>query len=90
MNFCSRQLRNLEKKINSFDYPLSAIIQPVLLVALTDVLNKEQTIEVYDYLVAHPFTPELYLCLAVTIVAKMEEKLCRMGSIEDIAICLRK
>ena len=57
MNFCSRQLRNLEKKINSFDYPLSAIIQPVLLVALTDVLNKQQTIEVYDYLVAHPFTP---------------------------------
>ena len=43
--------------MNSFDYPLSAIIQPLLLVALTDVLNKEDTLEVYDYLVAHPFSP---------------------------------
>jgi DNA-directed RNA polymerase subunit L len=72
MGFCSKQLKKLEKKVNNFDYPLSAIIQPILLVSLTDILNKEQTIEAYDYLVAHPFTPELYLCLVVTIVSKME------------------
>ena len=90
MSFFSRHLRKLQKKVNSFDYPLSAIVQPLLLVALTDVLNKQETLEIYDYLVAHPFNPQLYLCVAVVIVMKVEDRLCGMGSIEDIALCLRK
>ena len=69
---------------------MSAIIQPLLLVAMTDILNKQDTLEVYDYLAAHPFSPELYLCIAVTVVSKVEEKLCGLSSIEDIALCLRK
>lgn len=44
MNFFSAHLKKLEKKVNSFDYPLSAIIQPLLIVALTDILNKQQTL----------------------------------------------
>jgi hypothetical protein len=44
MAFFSKNLKKLEKKVNSFDYPLSAIIQPILLVALTDILNKQQTL----------------------------------------------
>jgi hypothetical protein len=57
MGFFSKKLRKLERRVNSLDYPLSAIIQPVLLVSLTDVLNKQHTLEVFDYLAAHPFTP---------------------------------
>lgn len=90
MGFFSRYLSKLEKKVNSFDYPLSAIIQPLLLVGLTDILNKEETLQVYDYLVAHPFSPELYLCVAVTIVSQVEDKLCNLSSIDDVALCLRK
>jgi hypothetical protein len=90
MNFFSRHLKKLEKKMNSFDYPLSAIVQPLLLVALTDILNKQDTLEIYDYLAAHPYSPELFLCIAVTIVSKVEDKLCALASVEDIALCLRK
>jgi hypothetical protein len=57
MSFFSKKLKNLEKKVNALDYPLSAIIQPLLLVSLTDILNKQNTLEIFDYLAAHPFTP---------------------------------
>lgn len=70
MSFFSTQLPRLEKKINSFDYPLSAIVQPLLLVGLTDILNKDETLQIYDYLVSHPYSPELYLCVAVAIISK--------------------
>lgn len=57
MKFFSEHLKKLEKKINGFDYPLSAVIQPILLVAMTDILNRQQTLQIYDYLVSYPFTP---------------------------------
>lgn len=90
MGFLGRRVRKLEKKVNSLDYPLSAIVQPLLLVSLTDILNKQHTLEVFDYLVAHPFTPELYLCIVAVILTRMEDKLCSLNSVEDIALMLRK
>jgi hypothetical protein len=69
---------------------LSAIIQPLLLVGLTDILNKDNTLEVYDYLAGHPFSPELYLCITSTILSKVEDRLCMLESVEDIALVLRK
>lgn len=60
------------------------------MVGLTDILNKDETLQVYDYLVAHPYSPELYLSITAVILKAMEDKLCAMMSIEDIALCLRK
>lgn len=71
MAFLGKRLKKLEKKVNSLDYPLSAIMQPLLLVSLTDILNKQNTLEVFDYLAAHPFTPELYLCIVAVVVGKV-------------------
>lgn len=44
MAFCSKHLRKLETKVNSLDYPLSAILNPSLLVVLTDILTKQQSL----------------------------------------------
>lgn len=44
----------------------------------------------FDYLAAHPFTPELYLCIVSVILGKMEDKLCSLSSVEEIALVLRK
>jgi hypothetical protein len=90
MGFFGKRLKKLEKKVNSLDYPLSAIIQPLLLVSLTDILNKQNTLEVFDYLAAHPFTPELYLCIIAVTLSKVEDKLCTLGTVEEIALALRK
>jgi hypothetical protein len=40
MSFFSSQLPMLEKRVNDLNYPLSSIIHPMLMVSLTDVLNK--------------------------------------------------
>lgn len=90
MAFFSKKLGKLEKKVNSLDYPLSAIVQPLLLVSMTDILNKQNTLEVFDFLAAHPFTPELYLCIIASILSRVEDKLCTYNTVEDIALALRK
>jgi hypothetical protein len=90
MGFFGKRLRKLEKRVNALDYPLSAIVQPLLLVSLTDVLNRQHTLEVFDYLAAHPFAPELYLCIVAVILVKVEDKLCSLGTVEEIALVLRK
>jgi hypothetical protein len=90
MAFFSKKLRKLEKRVNALDYPLSAIVQPLLLVSLTDILNKQNTLEIFDYLASHPFTPELYLCIIASILSKVEDKLCTLNTVEDIALTLRK
>ena len=90
MGFFSRQLPDLERRVNSLDYPLSAVLEPLLLVVLTDILNKEQTLKVFDFLVSRPFSPELFLCVTAAIVGSIEGQLCKIGSIEDIACALRR
>ena len=90
MAFFSKKLSKLEKKVNSLDYPLSAIVQPLLLVSMTDILNKQNTLEVFDFLAAHPFSPELYLCIIACILSRVEDKLCTYNTVEDIALALRK
>lgn len=90
MGFMGKRLRKLEKRVNALDYPLSALIQPLLLVSLTDILNKQHTLQVFDYLAAHPFSPELYLCIVAVILSKMEDRLCALESVEEMALVLRK
>lgn len=64
------------------NYSLGAIINPMILVCLTDVLNKQDSLQVLDFLVSNPFSPEYFICVAVAIVAMFEGQLCKMRSVE--------
>lgn len=63
------------------NYTLAAILNPMILVCLTDVLNKDDSLQVMDFLVTNPFNPEFFICLAIQIVAMSEERLCKLNSV---------
>ena len=74
-------LPNLKQKIESLDYPLSSLINPMFVVSLTDVLNKKNWLEIFDFLVTNPFEPWHYISVAITIVYLIEEKLEKLFSV---------
>ena len=90
MTWFSSHLGKLEQKVNLLDYPLSAILHPSLLVSLTDVLNKEDWLEVFDYLLSHPYSPWLYVCILLEMIKMVEGSLLKSTSVEKIAVALRK
>lgn len=90
MELFEEELPKLNQKVNSFDYPLSAIIQPMFVVSLTDVLNKRDWLELMDFLVTNAFKPELYISSAMAIVKSVEENLIKLKSVEEISVCLRR
>lgn len=57
MDYARKHLKKLENRVNDFEYPLSAVLNPILLVCLTDILNKEDSLQLLDFLIAHPFSP---------------------------------
>ncbi len=77
MSFFSANLNLLEAKINKLNYPLSAVIWPSLSVCLTDIVNKKNSLEILDYLVSHPYSPEMFLCIAVSIFKHIEKDICK-------------
>jgi hypothetical protein len=90
IDFARKYLPNLEKKVTGSNYTLGAILNPMILVCLTDVLNKEDSLQVLDFLISNPYSPEYFICVAVAIVAMFEEQLCKMKSVEEISVALRK
>lgn len=48
-------LPNLKRKIESLDYPLSSLINPMFVVTLTDVFNRKDWLEICDFWVTNPF-----------------------------------
>lgn len=72
------------------NYTLGAILNPMILVCLTDVLNKEDSLQIMDFLVTNPFNPELFICITIQIVAMCEDQLCKLNSVEEISTALRK
>jgi hypothetical protein len=62
----------------------------MVLVCLTDVLNKEESLQVLDFLVSNPFSPEYFICIAISIIANFEENLCKLNSVEEISVALRR
>ena len=81
MEIFEGELSKLNEKINIFDYPLSSVINPMLISCLTDVLNRQDWLQVFDYLVAHPFQPELLVGVALAVVRSVEGKLIKLGSV---------
>lgn len=49
----------------------------MLSVAMTDVLNRDQWLQVFDFLVTYPFSPWFYLCIGMALLKSVEEKFCR-------------
>ena len=72
------------------DYPLSAVVHPSLVVSLTDVFNKEDWLEIFDYLLAHPYSPWMYVCILLEMVKMVEASLLKSTTVEKIAATLRK
>lgn len=63
------------------NYTLGAILNPMILVSLTDVLNKDDSLQIMDFLVTNPFNPELFICIAIQIVVMSENRLCKLSSV---------
>jgi hypothetical protein len=69
IDFARKYLPKLEKKVTGSNYTLGAILNPMILVCLTDVLNKDDSLQVLDFLISNPYSPEYFICVAVAIVA---------------------
>ena len=80
----------LNEKINSFDYPISAVINPMFVASLTDILNRQDWLQIFDHLVTRPFQPGLYITIGLAIVKCVEARLLKLSSVEEISISLRK
>ncbi len=57
VEFSKKYLPNLDKKVTASNYSLAAILNPMILVCLTDVLNKEDSLQIMDFLVTNPYSP---------------------------------
>lgn len=62
----------------------------MFVVSLTDVLNRSDWLELFDFLVINPFKPWYFVCFTLALVKCVEEKLVKLGSVEEIALGLRK
>ena len=62
----------------------------MFVVSLTDVLNRSDWLELFDFLVVNPFKPWYLICFALALVKCVEEKLVKLGSVEEMALGLRK
>ena len=81
IKFATKYLPNLDKIVTASNYSLGAIINPMILVCLTDVLNKEDSLQVLDFLVANSYSPEYFVCIAIAILAMFEGRICKMNSV---------
>ncbi len=69
VDFAKKFLHKLDKKISSIsEYTLASIINPMIVVCLTDVLNRQDSLQLLDFLVTNPQCPELFLCAAISII----------------------
>lgn len=57
----------------------------MILVCLTDVLNKEDSLQLLDFLITNPYSPEYFLTSAISIILYVEDELCKLKTIEDIS-----
>lgn len=90
MELFESYLRELTAKVESLNYPLSSVINPIFVVSMTDILNRNDWLVIFDYLTANSTRPWLYVCVVMVIVKSIEKKLIKMKTIEDIAFGLRR
>jgi hypothetical protein len=90
MEVFEAELGALRQKVEALDYPLSALVAPMFVVALTDVLNRDDWLRLCDFWVTEPNEPWLCVCAAVAIVKAVEERLLKLPSVEQMSLTLRK
>lgn len=81
MEIFELEMPRLNEKINSLDYPMSAVINPMFVATLTDVLNRQDWLQIFDHLVTHSFEPGLYIAVGLAIVKSVENNLLKLTSI---------
>lgn len=57
ITFAKKILPALDKKVSGFNYSLGAVLNPMFLVCLTDILNKDDSLQLLDFLVTNPYSP---------------------------------
>lgn len=90
MDIFEECLPALKRKIESLDYPLGSLVNPMFVVSLTDVLNRKDWLEICDFLAINPFEPWHYISVAIAIVSLVEDRLEKLFSVEDMSLTLRK
>lgn len=63
------ELQNAVKDIGS---SLGGLIWPMFLVSFTDVLNKKDWLEIFDYVMTKPYQPWLLLCIIIELLRYLE------------------
>ena len=71
-DFMARQLPQLDSLVRSFGYSFSSLVWPMFLVNFSDVLNKQDWLQLFDYLLIHPSRPWLLLCCIVALLQSLQ------------------
>lgn len=90
IDFMSQQLPELHNKVICFGYPFSSFIWPMFLVLFTDVLNKDDWLQLFDYVFINPNSPEILLCCIVALLKSLDKHLLKANSLEEMHRILRK
>lgn len=90
MNIMGQQLPQIQKKLKELGQGMGQLVWPSFLVSLTDILNKADWLQVFDWLMVQPEFPELLPCFYIELLKYLEPEILAASNIQQMHKILRK